>query len=204
MAEQPGRDREATAARLLVAAREVLEAAGGEGFGVNAVARRAGCDKQLIYRYYGGRDGLLEALGAEIGARLAAALAPALVPPPATYRAFALALARALLAAYRADPLLVRVRAWEFGEGAAAIAPLAAAQGRALAEFVRAARPAGGMPAGVDAPAVNALIIGAVEAAVLAARASGRLAGLALVSEADWARAEAALASLVEAVYPVP
>ena len=28
--------------------------------------RRAGCDKQLIYRYYGGMDGLVDAIGGEL------------------------------------------------------------------------------------------------------------------------------------------
>jgi AcrR family transcriptional regulator len=32
---------------------------------VNALAEAAGCDKVLIYRYFGGLDGVLEALGAE-------------------------------------------------------------------------------------------------------------------------------------------
>ncbi|MGO8189834.1 TetR family transcriptional regulator, partial [Rhizobium leguminosarum] len=40
---------------------------GFQNFGINAVARRAGCDKQLIYRYYVGLDGLVEAIGADLG-----------------------------------------------------------------------------------------------------------------------------------------
>ncbi|MGO8006011.1 TetR/AcrR family transcriptional regulator, partial [Rhizobium ruizarguesonis] len=34
---------------------------------IHAVARRAGCDKQLIYRYYGGLEGLVEAIGTDLG-----------------------------------------------------------------------------------------------------------------------------------------
>ena len=64
--ETPARDRSATSARILKAATELLAEGGFQNFGVNAVARRAGCDKQLIYRYYGGMDGLVDAIGGEL------------------------------------------------------------------------------------------------------------------------------------------
>ena len=60
------RDRSATSARILKAASELLAESGFQNFGVNAIARRAGCDKQLIYRYYGGMDGLVDAIGGEL------------------------------------------------------------------------------------------------------------------------------------------
>ena len=66
LAESPVRDRSATSARILKAATELLAEGGFQNFGVNAVARRAGCDKQLIYRYFGGMDGLVDAIGAEL------------------------------------------------------------------------------------------------------------------------------------------
>ncbi len=50
------RDRAQTGAAILAAAEAQLAEAGFRAFGVNAVARRAGCDKQLIYRYYGGME----------------------------------------------------------------------------------------------------------------------------------------------------
>lgn len=58
------RNREQTSQRLLAAVGEVLARDGFAALGVNAVAREAGVDKVLIYRYFGGLPGLLQAWGA--------------------------------------------------------------------------------------------------------------------------------------------
>ena len=50
-------------ARILGAVGEVLASEGFGAIGVNAVARRAGVDKVLIYRYFGGLPELLSAWG---------------------------------------------------------------------------------------------------------------------------------------------
>lgn len=53
------RNRKQTEQRIVEAAIEVLKAEGFSGWGVNHVARQAGVDKVLIYRYFGSMDGLL-------------------------------------------------------------------------------------------------------------------------------------------------
>lgn len=58
------RDRAATEERILAAVGEVLVRDGFGGIGVNAIAREAGVDKVLIYRYFGGLPELLRAWGA--------------------------------------------------------------------------------------------------------------------------------------------
>ena len=45
--------------RLLNAVSEIIENEGFNKIGVNKVAKQAKCDKVLIYRYFGGLDGLL-------------------------------------------------------------------------------------------------------------------------------------------------
>jgi AcrR family transcriptional regulator len=57
------RDREQTSARILAAVGETLSAEGFAGIGINTIAKRAGVDKVLIYRYYGGLPELLTAYG---------------------------------------------------------------------------------------------------------------------------------------------
>lgn len=57
------RDRAATEERLLNAVGEVLARDGFQAIGVGSVAREAGVDKVLIYRYFGGLPGLLQAWG---------------------------------------------------------------------------------------------------------------------------------------------
>jgi AcrR family transcriptional regulator len=59
------RDRFATRAAILQSASELVAALGVQAVGVNALAQAAGCDKVLIYRYFGGLDGVWAALGAE-------------------------------------------------------------------------------------------------------------------------------------------
>ena len=62
-ARAPARDREATEARILNAVGEVLARDGFGAIGVNAIAKQAGVDKVLIYRYFGGLPELLAEWG---------------------------------------------------------------------------------------------------------------------------------------------
>lgn len=59
------RNRAATTARIIETTANCLASGGYDGFGVNAVASAAGIDKVLLYRYFGGLDGLLERVAAE-------------------------------------------------------------------------------------------------------------------------------------------
>jgi AcrR family transcriptional regulator len=61
---KPARDRGATEARILAAVGVVLARDGFGGTGVNAIAKQAGVDKVLIYRYFGGLPELLKTWGA--------------------------------------------------------------------------------------------------------------------------------------------
>jgi len=58
------RNREQTSARILAAVGEVLARDGFGGIGINAIAKQAGVDKVLIYRYFGGMAELLKTWGA--------------------------------------------------------------------------------------------------------------------------------------------
>ena len=53
------RDRCETERRIVRAAGKLLAEEGFQGLGVNALARRAGVDKVLIYRYFGGLPGVI-------------------------------------------------------------------------------------------------------------------------------------------------
>jgi len=55
------RDRKETEQRLVEAAGRVLARDGFKKLGVNAIAREASLDKVLIYRYFGGLSGLIDA-----------------------------------------------------------------------------------------------------------------------------------------------
>lgn len=53
------RNRQETEQKIYDAFLCILEEEGFRGMGINAVARRAGVDKNLVYRYYGGLEGIL-------------------------------------------------------------------------------------------------------------------------------------------------
>lgn len=63
--EHMARDRFATRAAILESAAQLVAAKGVGELRVNRLADAAECDKVLIYRYFGGLDGVLEALGVE-------------------------------------------------------------------------------------------------------------------------------------------
>jgi AcrR family transcriptional regulator len=55
------KDKESTKKKLIAAVGDIFRTEGYHGLGVNKVARMAGVDKKLIYRYFGNIDGLIEA-----------------------------------------------------------------------------------------------------------------------------------------------
>lgn len=59
------RDKEETKARILAAVGKLLAESGFKQLGVNAIAREAGVDKVLIYRYFENLPTLLQTFGKE-------------------------------------------------------------------------------------------------------------------------------------------
>lgn len=199
------RDREAKERALIEAAKNVLAEVGFQGFGVNAVARAAACDKQLIYRYFGGIEGLVEAIGAELGLRLRDRLAPlAAMGKPSRYSDLVQRMALGLLQALRDDALLRRIAAWEVSDGSPLVASLTLARSKGMTQWMMETRGDLKPPPGVDAPGANAFIIAAVQHLVLAGSAAGAFAGMALRDEKGWERVRTLIKSMVAAVYDAP
>jgi AcrR family transcriptional regulator len=199
---RPARDREATERRILDAARQVLAEAGSEGFGVNAVARAASCDKQLIYRYFGGLNSLLDAIGQDIARWWADRLQPdASLAPPASYAELMERLALPLLQALRDDPLMRKIALWEITSGSEQVQRLAAARSRAMFVWMQRSRGTLAPPEGIDAPAVNAILVAAVLHLVLASGTAGSFSGLPLKAEADWDRLRDMLCRIIATMY---
>jgi AcrR family transcriptional regulator len=179
----------------------VLAEGGFSAFGVNAIARRAGCDKQLIYRYYGGLDGLIDAIGLDLAGLFQTLMHDREAADFASYGALIEHLLLSLLDAFRHSDLLLRIAAWEVFDPSPVTIRLAAIRGRALGEWVEARRGPLTSPDGVDAGAINATLIAAVQHLVLSAKAVGKFGGVVLQSEADWDRIRDVLRALVQASY---
>lgn len=156
------RNRDETRQRILDAALDLVAEAGFPALGINAVARRAGADKQLIYRYFGGLEDLTTAAGAEVAARLAAALTP-VAGPSESYAALMESLAGALLRHLMQDQLYRQLRLMEVTAPSSSTEAFRLARGKVLFDWLQAARGDLAPPPDVDAAAVNAVIIAAVE-----------------------------------------
>jgi AcrR family transcriptional regulator len=195
------RNRDETRAAILAAAQALLADEGFSGFGVNALARRSGFDKQLIYRYFGGLDGLTDALGESLASWVATRLEPLITQDPGPgYGDLLEAVLHAYLDALRADSLMQKLVAWELSDPSPQVRRLSGQRARALGELVTRLRGHRVPAPGVDTPALNALLIAAVQHLVLAGATSGRFSGLALAEEADWDRVKAMLSRVVRAV----
>jgi AcrR family transcriptional regulator len=196
------RDRGAKERSLVEAAKQVLAEGGFQEFGVNAVARRASCDKQLIYRYFGGIEGLVEAIGNELAERLRDHLVPlGAMGRPKNYAELVQRMALGLMQALREDALLLRIAAWEVSDGSPLVKSLTSARSKGMAIWVGETRGDLVPPAGIDAPAANAFIIAGVQHLVLASTSAGEFAGLPLRTENDWERVRAQVKSIVALIY---
>lgn len=191
--ERAPRDRSRTEAAILEAAMRTVAEQGFDAFGVNAIARAAGCDKQLVYRYFGGLDGLADAMGRELAGMLERELPPPDDAARASYGAFVTHLILALLDAFRRSSLLLNLMSWEILSPSETARRVAKARGAALAAWVETHRGGLALPTHVDAGAANATLIAAVQYLALAAQSAQSFGGVRLETDADWERIRAIL-----------
>ncbi|NTF31614.1 TetR/AcrR family transcriptional regulator [Rhizobium skierniewicense] len=192
------KDRAATERAIFDAAKTLLAEEGFQGFGINAVARRAGCDKQLIYRYFGGLEGLVAAIGEDLGSWVKDRI------PEDTGGMFLLTygdlmekLALYYIEALRNDPLVCKIIAWEVSENTPQVKQLADARAKALATWIERMRGSLQAPKGIDTASVNAVIQHLVISSVI----SGQFAGVALKTPKDWDKIGTAVKRIVRGVY---
>lgn len=193
------RDREATRRRILAAVGEVLAESGFRALGINAIAKRAGVDKVLIYRYFGGLPELLAAYAEDgdfwwreeemIGADLPA-------PPRDEPAAWLGLLFRRHVAAMRARPVTIEIMGWEAierNELTAALSDVREHRSLAVMKFVAARFP--GAFADSDIAALVALFGAAVNYLLIRARTVSQFQGVDLSAESGWERLFAAIES---------
>ena len=200
--EDRQRNRGRTEETILAAAKDTLANHGFAGWGVNGIARAARCDKQLIYRYFGGLDGLAEAIGEDVAAWLEDALSARPNQPSATtYAELVSRLLLEFMDALRANPLAQKIVAWEVAEESPLVKRFAAARGRVMMQWIARERGTLVPPEGVDVFAANALLVAGVQHLVIASAASGSFSGIDLTDEANWQRIRRAVVTMAEAAY---
>ena len=163
------RNRLDTEQRILDAVGSLLLDEGYPAVGVNAIARRAGCDKVLIYRYFGGFDELLLAFAEtttlwwevdEIIIESAADCAAIALPD------YLQTLLDRYVAALESRPLTLEIMAWEMSAENRLTAALARTRGERGMELVKRIRAYYRQPnidiggiLGVFGAAINYLVI---------------------------------------------
>lgn len=187
MAKRPSRIE--TEQRLLDAVGELLAEGGFSSIRVNALVRRSGVNKALLYRYFGDLDGLLKAYAErgdfwpsfeEVAPDVEALLR--LAPGPRMAAFF-----QAYLAALRARPRTLEILAWEVVDRNQLTAHLEASrEAWGLEVARRLTRP--GEDEGVDLAALTAVASAALHYLLVRARKIRVFNGLDLHDDAGWAR----------------
>lgn len=202
-ADRP-QDREATMRLLVASVGRVLARQGFQAVKVNVVAREAGVDKVLIYRYFGGLPGLVAAFahsgdfwpdaqelaGGDIEAFMVLPYAERLVIGVRNY-----------LRALRSRPLTQEVLAWRFmvrNELTDAIDSVRESVGMRLLALLR---PDADAPSDLDMTALFAILGGVINHLGVRARTEKDFAGLPLDEDETWRRLEAMLARIIRSVF---
>jgi AcrR family transcriptional regulator len=194
------RDSEQTRQRILKAVGELLARSGFGEIGVNAIAREAGVDKVLIYRYFGGLPELLEAF-AESGEfwppvqELIAAAESGQTGATVASRAKGLLLAfgRAL----RKRPLTQEVMRWELMERNGMTDALARQREKQGEELMRLLE----RETEADVRAIGSILSAGQMYLILRSKTADVFNGLRLNSDEDWERIERAIGYLAEVAF---
>lgn len=196
----PRRDSEQTRRRILASVGELLAQSGFRDIGVNSVARQAGVDKVLIYRYFGGLPQLLKAFARETGfwptnqeLHAAAAAGPASLTDAGRAKLVLLAFGRAL----RQRPLTQEIMRWELLERNELTDELARHREQQGDALISSLEP----PSGPDLRAIGTLLSAGLTYLILRSKTADVFNGLHLNSDQDWARIERAVGELVDIVY---
>ncbi|MFF7059532.1 MAG: TetR/AcrR family transcriptional regulator [Achromobacter spanius] len=189
--------------RLILQALEaqILETGMG-GVGINAIAKRAGVSKELIYRYFDGMPGLMLAWMQEqdFWTRNPGLLAED-ESSQRTPAELVLSMLRAQIDALAGNETLREVRRWELIERNEVSAPLAERRERAARGFIDRLD---GLAPNVDMPATVSVMLAGVLYLMLRAKTESHFLGVPLRTPEGWERISAALEHLVARGLPAP
>ncbi len=198
------RDREATRGLLIDAVGKLLAEKGFTSVGVNAVARKAGVDKVLIYRYFGGLPGLIRAFGQEGDfwpsiEELAGGDIESFRQLPLEKKLAGLG--RNFLNGIRKRPLTQEVIAWEMVESNDLTKELEIIRETRMLRFAELFLQTEG--ARVDLMAVSAIVGAGISYLVCRARRVRWYNGIDLDDNEGWRRIEAAIGQIVKGVTEI-
>jgi len=197
----PIRNKEITKDKLIKAVGKVLAEVGFQQLGVNLVAREAGVDKKLIYRYFNGLQNLVAAYGQTIDFWPSAEelLGPdtdliRLMPPHELMSLFFKRYLRAILM----RPHTLEILAWEAIERNELTKVLEGVRAKSALEFFEFMEQ--DPPEDVDLTALVIIMAGAVNFLAVRSRIHRTLGGVDLQSEVGWERIEKTVDQLMKGI----
>lgn len=198
------RDRDRTRGRIIESLGRQLAEQGFQGIGVNAVARAAGVDKVLIYRYFGGLSQLLQAYAeGELQASPDEPTESAVPPEPTPENA--LALSRSLLIRHlrrlREQALTQEIMRWELVQRNDLTDVVAGARERIGLTFLDQMKLDEWAKPDMDLPAVGALLHAGITYLILRSKTADQYLGVDLRTESGWQRLERAIDALLKAFF---
>ncbi len=199
------RDKMITSRRLVSAVGSLLAREGFKGIGVNAVAREAGVDKKLIYRYFGGLSGLIAAFGKE-GNFWPSALELA----GGDLKKFSdLSLeerlsvfSRSFIQGLRNRPMTLNIMAWEIVEANELTRELEAVREQSIMEFFKMFFFS--EERGRELQTTIVLVGAAVSYLMIRSGHIDLYGGLGLATDEDWRKIEDAIGTIIRGVLNLP
>lgn len=195
-------DRQAqTRQKLIGAVGTVLAEQGFKGLGVNRVAKTAGVDKVLVYRYFNGLPGLVAAYSRTVDFWPTAE--ELLGPDPGAVRALPPDMQMAhffksFMAALRRRPVTQDILAWELLERNELSRQLEDHRIRIVLEFFEQLDT---LPDDDDLPAIVVLMAGAVNHLIVKSRITSSISGIDLETDAGWERLNRGIDLLLKGIF---
>jgi AcrR family transcriptional regulator len=202
------RDKETTVEKLIEATGRIIRKDGMHKLGVNAIAREAGVDKVLLYRYFGGLEGLLrEFVSRRNFYSTAERSILGAMPEGGTTLDEIVETGKRVLAgqvrALRQNPELQELYRWELLEATPMTEVLAEdreAEGMRLLRLFQQHV----VRRGTDVPAISAILVAGLTYLVLRAKTAGIYNGIDIRSERGWERIELGMEEILTAVLRAP
>lgn len=193
--------RKKTEAKLIKAVGNLLSKEGFKGLGVNKVAREAGVDKVLVYRYFGGLPQLVRAFSRTVdfwpsveelqGPDRSRLLK---LPPDRQVAEFF----KAFIAALRKRPITLDILAWELVERNELTRQLEDVRIQTILLYFEQLET---IPDDENLTAIVVLMGGAVSNLVLRSRFSSSVGGIDLTEESGWDRINNGIDLLLKGIF---
>ncbi len=188
-------------ARIVAAVGRMIVRDGLAAIGVNALAREAGCDKVLIYRYFGDLEGVYSAYATQSDFWWSVDELTRGIDPKRTPAAEAMkTILRRHAEALRARPVTLALLAAELADRTPLVVALEAVRERRALELSAWIGRHYSLPASLDVEAVGMLVGVAINYLCVRARTIHVMNGVKIKTDRDWERIFAAIGALIDGV----